>query len=378
LDLPCFFYGTLCDPDILAVVAGGDTGQDLGPARLPDFAALRVAGEDYPVLVPEPGSAAPGRLAGGLGPVARERIAFFEGLGLYRLVPQRVLGAGGGREALVWMGTGAAGPLDGPWDLARWQAEAKPAFLEAAREYMDHFGGSAPPGPRLWSGIRIRAEARVRAAATEPVRRLRVSFGRDDVHAAPVSRPWAGHFAVEEHRLRFRRFDGSLSAPVLRAALTSGDAVTVLPWDPVHDRVLLVEQWRAGPWARGDRAPWTLEAVAGRCDARESLEATARREAEEEAGLRLGRLERVAGYYPSPGILAEFITSFVGEADLGAAGGLHGLAGEAEDIRAFTVPFDAALAAVAGGEINNSPLVLSLFWLALNRDRLRAAWTGAA
>ena len=145
---------------------------------------------------------------------------------------------------------------------------------------------------------------------------------------------------MEEHRLRHRRFDGGMSDALDRAVFTSGDAVTVLPFDPRAGSVLLIEQFRAGLHARRDPHPWCLETVAGRCDRIEPPEATARREAREEAGLELGRLERIAGYYPSPGTMAEFITAFVGEADLGGAGGTHGLAEEHEDIRALVVPLE--------------------------------------
>ena len=72
--------------------------------------------------------------------------------------------------------------------------------------------------------------------------------------------------------------------------------------------------------------------------------------------------------------MAEYITAFVGEADLGGAGGLHGLAEEHEDIRALVVPLEAALAALAAGEINNAPLMLSLSGSTRNAERLRAAW----
>ena len=34
--------------------------------------------------------------------------------------------------------------------------------------------------------------------------------------------------------------------------------MVVLPWDPVRDRVLLVDQFRAGPAARGDGQPVRL------------------------------------------------------------------------------------------------------------------------
>jgi nudix-type nucleoside diphosphatase (YffH/AdpP family) len=160
-----------------------------------------------------------------------------------------------------------------------------------------------------------------------------------------------------------------------RAVFTSGDAITVLPFDPRAGTVLLIEQFRSGPWARRDPHPWSLETVAGRCDVTEPPEATARREAREEAGLELGRIERIAAFYPSPGIVAEHITSFVAEADLGGAGGTFGLAEEHEDIRALVVPLGDALAAVETGEINTSPLMVSLLWLARHEERLRAAWT---
>ena len=77
----------------------------------------------------------------------------------------------------------------------------------------------------------------------------------------------------------------------------------------------------------------------------------------------------------SPGIAAEYITAFVAEADLGRAGGTHGLAEEHEDIRVLVVPLEAAMAALAAGEVRNAPLMLSLFWLDRNAARLRAAWT---
>ena len=112
----------------------------------------------------------------------------------------------------------------------------------------------------------------------------------------------------------------------------------------------------------------------------ESAEAAAVHRAGTEIDLRvvrnrLGRLVRAAAYYPSPGIASEFITSFVGEADLGAAGGLHGLAEEDEDIRALVVPLEDALDAAESGEIANAPLLVTLHWLARHRDRLVAAWT---
>ncbi len=366
-----FFYGTLRDPEVRAAVLG-----DVAPARpawLADHAVLRVAGEHYPVLVAVPGHAAEGVLVDP-APRGRARVAFFEAGERYALTGVEVATPEGPVTAQTFAATTPAPATDGAWDFAHWQATRQPAFLEGALEFMDAFDPPPPGGAPIWASLKHRAEARVRARAAPVTQHLRRGFTRVDVVTEALARPYARFFAVEEHRLRHRRFDGRWSPPILRAAFVSGDAVTVLPYDPRADSVLLVEQWRAGPWARGDRAPWQLEPVAGRHDPGETVEATARREAGEEAGLTLGRLERIAGYYPSPGILAEYITSFVGEADLSAAGGVFGLAGEDEDIRAVVVPLADALHAVTTGEAGNAPLILSLLWLAAHRDRLRAAW----
>ena len=61
-----------------------------------------------------------------------------------------------------------------------------------------------------------------------------------------------GFFSVEEYDLSYKKFDGSHSEVVTRGALISSDAVIVLPYDPVSDRVLLVEQFRTGPYVNGD------------------------------------------------------------------------------------------------------------------------------
>ena len=47
---------------------------------------------------------------------------------------------------------------------------------------------------------------------------------------------------------------------------------------------------------------------------------------------------------------------------------------EHEDIRAIVISLDEARAAVARGEVNNAPLLVSLQWLDLHHARLEAAW----
>ena len=139
------------------------------------------------------------------------------------------------------------------------------------------------------------------------------------------------------------------------------------------DRVMLIEQFRAATYLRGDPNPWSLEAIAGRQDGGETHEEAAHREALEETGLTLQDLHRVGGYYGSPGANTEYLTSYIGIADLpDGVEGVGGLASEAEDIRSMVVPFERLMAAVDSGEAENAPLILSALWLARLRPNLRS------
>ena len=220
--------------------------------------------------------------------------------------------------------------------------------------------------------ILVRAASRRRAVESRPTA-LRHATQPGDAPVHALRQPYAHFFAVEEYDVSWQRFDGTPSDTVTRAAFLSGDAVTVLPYDAVRDRVLLVEQFRAGPLARGDTQLWQVETIAGRVDPFETPEQAARREAEEEAGLTLTDLHFVARYYPSPGAVSEYLYSYLALTDLpDGIAGVFGVEGEAEDIRGHLISFDALMALVTSGEIENAPLILTAFWLERERSRLRA------
>ena len=100
---------------------------------------------------------------------------------------------------------------------------------------------------------------------------------------------YRGFFSVEEHELTYQKFNKTQSDVVKRSALVSSDAVIVLPYDPINERVLLIEQFRTGPYVKGDNNPWVLEPIAGLVDKGESPETAGVREAQEEAHLKMYR-----------------------------------------------------------------------------------------
>ena len=183
-----------------------------------------------------------------------------------------------------------------------------------------------------------------------------------------------GFYQFDLLSLEHERFDGSWTGPLRRELLVQRPAVAVLPYDPVTDRVVLVEQFRAG-CIDGPGEPWLIEAVAGLQEAGETPEAVAAREIREETGLAAtGRMERVCRYRASPGGTSEQVDVYVAEIAAPATGGLFGAADEHEDIRTHVVAAEELFAMVRDGRITAANSIIPILWLELNRERLRGAW----
>jgi ADP-ribose pyrophosphatase len=379
--LPLFLCGALTYPQVAAAVSAAP----LAPGRdalLRDHALVwsPVAVEGllpgHPNLVPRAGAGVSGVLVD-LGPEAMARHAAFTTILGARLEPREVETASGMVTALVALAAeDAQAPGARDWVAADW-VDPWAAILAGAAEAVLSVAGREPLAAlRLRYPMALaRASSRLRAAAAgDGPARLRRVPALQDVAVDWLERPYQSYFAVEEAGLRVRRFDGAPSPELRRAVFAMADAVAVLPYDPVRDRVLLIEQFRPGPFLRGDPNPWLVEAIAGRIDPGETAADAARREAEEEAGLALGELIPLPGHYPSPGAVTEFIEGFIGLVDLpDSAGGLGGLASEHEDIRSHVTGFDDLMALVESGEVGNGPLVILALWLARLRPGLRAA-----
>src|ERR687886_2245507 len=78
-------------------------------------------------------------------------------------------------------------------------------------------------------------------------------------------RVYDGFFKLDVARVRHELFRGGMSPKLKREIFVQRQAVAVLPYDPRADRVVLVEQFRAGTIDWGGE-PWLLEAVAGILD----------------------------------------------------------------------------------------------------------------
>lgn len=366
---PLFLYGPLAESSLLEAALGPK-----GPERAPEATLV-----DHD-LSAEPGALSLPGLTGGPGCVAGRVVCealdvatlgfIGEVLGLGPLCEVTVQVTGQGRTARAF--TGRPGPLT--WRSDCWSEASHVILCAAVREIVEDMPHrSATDLAATRAMILSRAAARRAARETAPAD-LRSPTTSAEVEDKRVETLHAGFFRSRRYHLRHPRFDGTPSAVLQREVFVATDAALVLPYDPRRDRILLVEQFRMGPYGRGDPRPWMLEPVAGRIDAGETPEETAHRECREEARLDLRGLERISSHYCTPGYSTEVFHLFLGLCDLpDIEAGTGGLETENEDIRTHVIGFDRAMALLHSGEANNGPLVLSLVWLQRERARLRAS-----
>ncbi|ABZ78197.1 NUDIX hydrolase [Shewanella halifaxensis HAW-EB4] len=191
------------------------------------------------------------------------------------------------------------------------------------------------------------------------------TFNRDDVKLLSKNTLFKGFFKMDEYRFKHRLFNGGWSDEVSREVFERGHAVVVLPYDPISDQVVLIEQIRI-PVLESGKNPWLLELVAGMIDSGQLSADVAHRELKEEAGLHAQQLTKVNEYFSSPGGASERFDFYWAKICAAEAKGVHGLEHEQEDIRVHVLSREQAYQMVVSGRIDNASTVIGLLWLQLN------------
>jgi ADP-ribose pyrophosphatase len=367
-----FVYGTLTSHSLMAAVAGPGSMMPM-PSQLHDYVVYPLAGNVVPFIAPTAGRQAEGLVWQDLSAAQMSRLDAYEGAFGYSFGPVEVQTAAGSRIAQAYLPHIEMAAGVGKWSLADWEAgHLTPAVL-AVQELF-----SLNPMPdyaqlrAMWPMIEARAWAKFRAAAAPATRRFHAKA--EDFTVVQADPPAGQFFRFQSTKVSHRQFNGTRSDVLTREGFLGVDAAVILPYDPVRDRVILVEQARLGPALRRDPNPWMLEPIAGIIDARETPQGAALREAKEEAGLTITTLECAGAFYVSPGCSTDYFYTFVGVCDLPQdAPYLGGLPDEAEDLRLHPLGFDSAMDLADQGEIATGPALYLLYWLLRHRDRLRAA-----
>lgn len=184
---------------------------------------------------------------------------------------------------------------------------------------------------------------------------------------------YSGFFKLSTFDLKHELFDGGESPVLTRELLDRGVAVAVLPYDPVRDEVVLIEQFRIGA-GEDPSGPWMIEIIAGLQEPGETAEEVIYREAIEEAGCTVSDLVPIHQYYSSPGSSNEQILTYFARTETSGLGGIHGIDEEGEDIRVHVVSSDTAFEWMDQGRIDSAMPIVALQWFRLNRDKIREQW----
>ena len=136
-----------------------------------------------------------------------------------------------------------------------------------------------------------------------------------------------------------------------REVVEHDDVVAIVPLLEDGD-VLLVRQYRL------PAEQVMLEVPAGGVDAGESSEQAAQRELGEECGQRADRLERLGGFYASPGFCSEFMHVFLAT----QLRPVRARPDPDEEIAVVRLPLAEALRLVRRGEIRDGKSIIGLMW----------------
>ncbi|MDD5586436.1 MAG: NUDIX domain-containing protein [Alphaproteobacteria bacterium] len=183
-----------------------------------------------------------------------------------------------------------------------------------------------------------------------------------------------GYFRVDRFHVKHESFAGGWTDAFSREILDRGARVAaVLLFDPQHDKIVMVEQFRAAAMAK-DEDPWMLELVAGVLEPGEKPETAARREALEEAGCEVSDMQKIFGYYSSPGCVSEQVTLFVGRTSAPEDGIVRGVKEENEDIKVHVLDAAKAISYLYSGKLRDASSIIAMQWFAIQHTGLRSRW----
>ena len=152
-----------------------------------------------------------------------------------------------------------------------------------------------------------------------------------------------------------------------RESYDRGNGAAVLLYNKIKQTVILISQFRMPTYLNGNDTGLMIEVTAGLLDG-DDPQTCVIKEAEEESGFRVKKVEKVFEAYMSPGAVTEIIHFYIAEyhdSDKVSDGG--GLAAEQEDIAVMEMHFDKAKAMISSGEIKDAKTIMLLQHLELHK-----------
>ena len=245
-----FVYGTLQSAGLMRAVAGGTSTAPF-TASLPGYEIKPLKNNVVPYIVASADHTAEGLVFPGLTDDQCTRLNTYEGAFGYTLQTVEVSSSSGTTQVQCYLPSETYETSDGQWSFKHWQRDHEAPAILAAQELFNH-----DPLPdyaalrRMWPMMESRAWAKQRAQ-TKPAQ-YRYAPSDQDMQIHKMASPTGSFFRLQGIDVSHKLFQGGYSDQLPREVFMGVDAVIVLPYDPVRDKVLLVEQFRNGPLLRHD------------------------------------------------------------------------------------------------------------------------------
>lgn len=151
-----------------------------------------------------------------------------------------------------------------------------------------------------------------------------------------------------------------------RESYDRGNGAAVLLYNKKKQTVILISQFRMPTYMNGNETGIMIEVTAGLLDG-DDPQTCVIKEAEEESGFRVNKVEKVFEAYMSPGAVTEILHFYIAaydDSDKVSEGG--GVAAEQEDITVLELDFKKAVAMISSGEIKDAKTIMLLQYLLIN------------
>ncbi len=176
---------------------------------------------------------------------------------------------------------------------------------------------------------------------------------------------YSGFFKMNEVTLKYKKFDGSWSDDVKRELFTGAQVSAVLPYDPIKQEIILIQQFRPGTISK-NVGNYLEEIVAGIIDPGEDPQTAAKRECLEETGCEVKKLIPIQNYFPAPGSSESFYHLYLAEIETFKGKRIMGLKTENEDILVKSYKINEVKNKLINGKILNGLALIALQWFFLN------------
>lgn len=151
-----------------------------------------------------------------------------------------------------------------------------------------------------------------------------------------------------------------------REAYDRGNGATILLYNTLKGTVILTRQFRMPTYINGNTDGLLIETCAGLLE-QDNPEDCIKREAEEETGYKVDKVQKLFEAYMSPGSVTEIIHFFAAEyaEDMQVSAG-GGLAHEQENIEVLELDFERAYSMIGTGEIKDGKTIMLLQYAKIN------------